>query len=143
MINIHNIHPALGHRESGSELSAMARSLLRRNSLEEDHLERLHDRGSQQTRQLGGLVLESRVPEAGGQHSGDMHRGLQILYHLCQCQFSFHQVLGVHTNEVLHVSFCQSGDKFVTCSKDGSFIVWRVRYTLYMMVSIRILTAQG
>jgi len=37
------------------------------------------------------------------------------------------EVLDAHTNEVLHVSFCQSGDKFVTCSKDGSFIVWRDR----------------
>ena len=43
------------------------------------------------------------------------------------------QELDTHTNEVLHVSFCQSGDKFVTCSKDGSFIVWSVRYFISMM----------
>ena len=42
--------------------------------------------------------------------------------------FKLAQVLDTHTNEVLHVSFCQSGDRFVTCSKDGSFIVWSVRY---------------
>ena len=37
------------------------------------------------------------------------------------------EVLTAHTDEVLHVAFCQSGDRFVTCSKDGAFIVWRVR----------------
>ena len=29
-----------------------------------------------------------------------------------------------HTDEVLHVSFSNAGDKFVSCSKDGVFIVW-------------------
>ena len=29
-----------------------------------------------------------------------------------------------HTDEVLHVSFSHAGDKFVSCSKDGVFIVW-------------------
>ena len=37
------------------------------------------------------------------------------------------QVLTAHTDEVLHVAFCQSGDRFVTCSMDGNFIVWRVK----------------
>ena len=46
------------------------------------------------------------------------------------------QVLDTHTNEVLHVSFCQSGDRFVTCSKDGSFIVWSVRYVFSMMILV-------
>ena len=68
-----------GYCKIRTELSAMARSLLRQHSLEEYHLERLHDRGQQKTRLRGGLVLEVRVPEAGGPHSGDMHGGLQIL----------------------------------------------------------------
>ena len=37
------------------------------------------------------------------------------------------QVLTAHTDEVLHVAFCPSGDRFVTSSMDGAFIVWRVR----------------
>ena len=37
------------------------------------------------------------------------------------------QVLTAHTDEVLHVAFCPSGDRFVTSSMDGAFIVWSVR----------------
>ncbi|XP_023329717.1 F-box/WD repeat-containing protein 5 [Eurytemora carolleeae] len=35
------------------------------------------------------------------------------------------QELSNHTDEVLHVSFSNSGEQFVTCSKDGSVIIWR------------------
>ena len=40
----------------------------------------------------------------------------------CHCS----DILSDHTDEVLYVSFSRSGQHFVTCSKDGSFIVWRI-----------------
>ena len=36
------------------------------------------------------------------------------------------QTLTDHTDEVLHVSFSHSGSEVITCSKDGTFIVWEV-----------------
>lgn len=36
------------------------------------------------------------------------------------------QTLEAHNDEVLHVSFAHSGKELITCSKDGSFIVWEV-----------------
>ena len=36
------------------------------------------------------------------------------------------QTVTAHTDEVLHVSFSHSGHELITCSKDGSFIVWEV-----------------
>ena len=36
------------------------------------------------------------------------------------------QTLIAHTDEVLHVSFSHSGTEVITCSKDGTFIVWEV-----------------
>jgi len=40
------------------------------------------------------------------------------------------QKIEEHSDEVLHVSFSNSGDRFVTCSKDGSIIVWRFNTTM-------------
>ena len=44
----------------------------------------------------------------------------------------FHKVLDAHNDEVLFVSFSSSGNMFVTCSKDGTFIVWNLsRYVCF------------
>jgi len=36
------------------------------------------------------------------------------------------EILEAHEDEVLYVSFANSGKYFVTCSKDGTFIVWKI-----------------
>ena len=36
------------------------------------------------------------------------------------------QTLTAHFDEVLHVSFSHSGSEVITCSKDGTFIMWEV-----------------
>ena len=36
------------------------------------------------------------------------------------------QTLTAHSDEVLHVSFSHGGTEVITCSKDGTFIVWEV-----------------
>lgn len=38
------------------------------------------------------------------------------------------EVLGGHTNQVLHVSFSNNGEMFATCSKDGNVIIWNSTY---------------
>ena len=43
-----------------------------------------------------------------------------------ECPKVCHQVLDAHGDEVLFVSFSSSGEMFVTCSKDGTFIVWKL-----------------
>jgi len=39
------------------------------------------------------------------------------------------QKLEAHRDEVLHVGFSNSGNNFVTCSKDASFIIWRLDHS--------------
>jgi len=43
-----------------------------------------------------------------------------------QCPRVCETVLDQHTDEVLFVSFSRCGQLFVTCSKDGFFIIWKI-----------------
>jgi len=52
------------------------------------------------------------------------------------------QELKVHTDEVLHVAFSNSGENFVTCSKDTSVVVWNLSdnltATLHQQVDMKL-----
>ena len=46
--------------------------------------------------------------------------------------------LDVHLDEVIHVSFSNSGKDFVTCSEDGYLIVWDIHQGFQFRFSERV-----